>query len=117
MTLGFTLRGDLTSANIVIQQITSEGAVTYIDIRCGDVGSAAISAINTSSTFTLNVWSGCQNLTYHAETINASAAISITLGAVTEDARRLKSRLRIRENAFTLNGTAYEKGFDMSPFP
>ena len=50
-------------------------------------GSLALSAINTSSTFTLDVGAAPKLDVSSIETINASAAISITLGAVTEDAK------------------------------
>ena len=77
-------------------------------------GSLALSAINTSSTFTLDVGAAPKLDVSSIETINASAAISITLGAVTEDAKAFEVSSTDTKSSFTLNATAYREQIDMS---
>ena len=108
----FTLNGSqLSTANIVVGRLSAEGAIS-IDVGAAS-GSLNLSAINTSSSFTLDA-GAASNLDIDViENIQASADITVTLGALSAAAHNVQVSSAGTKGALTIDASAFreELGF------
>jgi fibronectin-binding autotransporter adhesin len=104
----FTLGGSqLNTANIVVGRLSAEGAIS-IDVGAAS-GSLNLSAIATSSSFTLDA-GAASNLDITAiSTLQASGNINVTLGALSAQTHNVQFSSVGTNSALTVNAGAFRE--------